>query len=142
MVANLLLCSNIIFTKKEFCMQHLIFCVYDVAQDKFFTQKIQKSQESFFFEKHDYHFFLFHFCFKSTKKKSLFSQPPKIQTKNYLAIYKKLHFCYIIPCEKIKINLHGYNHQKQFICVVTSGYTLGFLLTKNPWVVFRMKLKN
>ena len=27
----------------------------------------------------------------------------------------------------------------QFICVVTGSYTLGFLMTKNPWLVFRLK---
>ena len=27
----------------------------------------------------------------------------------------------------------------QFICVVTASYTLGFLMTKNPWLVFRLK---
>ena len=31
------------------------------------------------------------------------------------------------------------NHQMQFICVVTARYTLGFLMTKNPWLVFRLK---
>ena len=29
----------------------------------------------------------------------------------------------------------------QFICVVTANCTLGFLMTKNPWLEFRMKLK-
>ena len=29
----------------------------------------------------------------------------------------------------------------QFICVVTAGYTLGFLMTKSPALVFRMKHK-
>ena len=27
----------------------------------------------------------------------------------------------------------------QFICVVTASYSLGFFMTKNPWVVFRLK---
>ena len=27
----------------------------------------------------------------------------------------------------------------QFICVVFASYTLGFLMTKNPWLVFRLK---
>ena len=27
----------------------------------------------------------------------------------------------------------------QFICVVTASYTLGFFMTKNPWLVFRLK---
>ena len=27
----------------------------------------------------------------------------------------------------------------QIICVVTASYTLGFLMTKNPWLVFRLK---
>ena len=27
----------------------------------------------------------------------------------------------------------------QFICVVTASHNLGFLLTKNPWLVFRLK---
>ena len=29
----------------------------------------------------------------------------------------------------------------QFICVVTASYTLGFLMTKSPGLVFRMKHK-
>ena len=29
----------------------------------------------------------------------------------------------------------------QFICVVTASYTLGFLMTKNSWLVFQMKHK-
>ena len=27
----------------------------------------------------------------------------------------------------------------QFICEVTASYSLGFLMTKNPWLVFRLK---
>ena len=30
----------------------------------------------------------------------------------------------------------------QFICVIKASYTLGFLMTKNPWLVFRMKHKS
>ena len=26
----------------------------------------------------------------------------------------------------------------QFICVVTASYTLGFLMTQKPWLVFRL----
>ena len=26
----------------------------------------------------------------------------------------------------------------QLICMVTASYTLGFLMTKNPWLVFRL----
>ena len=29
----------------------------------------------------------------------------------------------------------------QFLCMVTASYTLGFLMTKNPWLVFRLKHK-
>ena len=29
----------------------------------------------------------------------------------------------------------------QFICVVTASYTLCFLMTKNPWLLFRLKLE-
>ena len=60
------------------------------------------------------------------------------QTKIYLAIYKKFHFWYTIPCENVIINLGGKNHQMQFICVATASYNLGFLMTKSPGLVFRM----
>ena len=29
----------------------------------------------------------------------------------------------------------------QSICMVTASYTLGFLMTEKPWLVFRMKHK-
>ena len=29
----------------------------------------------------------------------------------------------------------------QFSCVVAASYTMSFLMTKNPWLVFRMKHK-
>ena len=45
----------------------------------------------------------------------------------------------MIPCEKVKINFYGYNHQMQFMSVVTASYTLGFLMTKIPWLVVRLK---
>ena len=47
----------------------------------------------------------------------------------------------MIPYENVKINVVGKNQQKQFICVVIASYTLGFLMTKRPELVFRMKHK-
>ena len=35
--------------KTKFCMQSLTFCVYNVVQDEFFTQKNQKSQKCILF---------------------------------------------------------------------------------------------
>ena len=58
-----------------------------------------------------------------------------------LAINKKLRFWYINPCEKSKINLHGYNRQTQFIYVITASYTMVFLMTKIFWSVFLMEHK-
>ena len=61
--------------------------------------------------------------------------------KNYPAIYKKLHSWYIIPCEIVKNNVGGKSHQLKFICVATASYTLGFLMTKSPGLVFLVKPK-
>ena len=59
-------------------MQILTFCVYNVVQDEFFNQKIQKLQESVFFCKNVY-YLLFHLLNKNkfVKKHAFFSQPIK-----------------------------------------------------------------
>ena len=69
-----------------------------------------------------------------------FSYDFLIQTKNYLAVFKKLHFCYMFPHKNV-LTLGGKYHKMRFICVVTASYTLGFLMTKSPGLVFRMKHK-
>ena len=89
-------------------MQNLTFCVYKVVQDAFFTQKIQKSQESVFFVNT-----IIIFCFICKKKiilvekQAFFLNHQNFQAKSYLAIFKKLLFWYINPCENVKINVYG-----------------------------------
>ena len=52
-VANSLLCSNIFTKKNKFCMQNLIFCVYNVVQGKFSPEN-PKIAKIVFFCKHNY----------------------------------------------------------------------------------------
>ena len=96
-----------LYEKKNY-MQNLTFCVYKVVQDAFFTQKIQKSRESVFFCKHDY-YLLFHLQKKIIleEKQAFFLNHQNFQAKSYLAIFKKLLFWYINPCENVKINVYG-----------------------------------
>ena len=56
-------------------------------------------------------------------------------------VWKKCLSCYFHIIPNVKINIGGKNHQMLFICVVTASYTLGFLMTKSPGLVFRMKHK-
>ena len=81
------------FYGKYCCLQILIFCVYNVVQVEFSP-------------KHD--FFCF-FCKNKNKlyKTGFFLNHQTFQTNNYLAIYKKIQFWYINPCENVKINLNG-----------------------------------
>ena len=138
LVPTLLLCSNIIFCKKKnIRVQNLTFCVYNVVQYDFFTQKIQKSQKVFFFV-NPIIIFSFHLLDKN-KFQAFFHNYQNFQSKSCLAIYKKLHFWYIIPYENVNFKVGDKNHQIQFICQVTASYTLGFVMTKSPGLVCLMK---
>ena len=59
-------------------MQNLTFCVYNVVQDEFFTQKAQKLLESVVFCKHDDFFVSFaKIKIYKWKKQAFFPQPSK-----------------------------------------------------------------